>query len=89
LKPTGPDPKQRNRSEYRELTVALIRDQPAADAVEVAFSESARFYTLARHNPKFADILRLLREAAKKKRGVRVLFDSPEGEVIEDAEPAA
>jgi hypothetical protein len=28
---------------YREMTVALIRDHKDAGAVEVAFSESARF----------------------------------------------
>jgi hypothetical protein len=89
LKTTGPDREQRARREYREMTVALIRDNDEADSVEVAFSESARFYRLSRNNTKFDIILRLLREAGKKKRAVRVLVDSPEGEMIEDAEPAA
>ena len=74
---------------YRDMTVALIRDRQDADSVQVAFSESARFFRLSRQNPKFEDILRLLREAKEKKRAVRVLIDFPEGELIEDAEPAA
>jgi hypothetical protein len=71
------------------MTVALIRDRQDADSVQVAFSESARFYRLSRQNPKFEDILRLLREAHEKKRAVRVLIDFPEGDTIEDAEPTA
>ena len=74
---------------YREMTVVLVRDRQDGDSVQVAFSESARFYRLSRQNPKFEDILRLLHEAKEKKRAVRVLVDFPEGEVIEDAEPAA
>jgi uncharacterized protein YjiS (DUF1127 family) len=89
LKPTGPDPKQAGRRVYREMTVALIRDRQDAGSVQVAFSESARFYRLSRQNPKFAHILQLLREAHEKKRAVRVLLDIPEGEVIEDVEPTA
>ena len=69
---------------YREMTVALVRDHGDAAAVEVAFSESARFYKLSRQNPKFENILRQLRAAKDKKRVVRVLVDFPEGDVIED-----
>jgi len=67
------------------MTVVLIRDQADADAVEVAFSESARFYRLLRENPKFEEILRRLREAKNQQRAVRVVLDSPNGEIIEDA----
>ena len=74
---------------YREMTVALIRDHKDAGAVEVAFSESARFYKLSRQNPKFEDILRQLREAKDNKRALRVLVDFPEGDVIEDAQSSA
>ena len=31
---------------YREMTVALLRERKDLQAVEVAFSESARFYRL-------------------------------------------
>jgi len=71
---------------YREMTVALIRDRKDADAVEVAFSESARFYKVLRQNPKFEKILEHLRGAKEKKDSVRVLADFPEGDVIEDAQ---
>jgi hypothetical protein len=69
------------------MTVALVRDRQDGAAVEVAFSESARFYKLSRQNPKFENILRQLREARDSKRSVRVLVDFPEGDVIEDAQP--
>jgi len=74
---------------YQEMTVALIRDRQDADSVQVAFSESARFYKLSRQNPKFADILGHLREAHEKKQAVRVLLSIPQGEVIEDVESTA
>ena len=80
---TGP---KRGKLVYREMTVALLREQKEADAVEVAFSESARFYKLARQNPKFETILRRLREAMKRKIGIRVVVDFPEGDVIEDVQ---
>lgn len=67
------------------MTVALIREHRDADDVEVAFSESARFYRLSRQNPKFEEILRQLREARNSQRAVRVLLDVPHGDVIEDA----
>ena len=67
------------------MTVALIRERQDADEVEVAFSESARFYRLSRQNSKFENILRQLREARSSQRTVRVLLDVPYGDVIEDA----
>jgi hypothetical protein len=79
-------PKRRGKMVYREMTVALLRDRKDAEAVEVAFSESARFYTLSRKHPEFARILRQLREAMEKKSAVRVLVDFPEGDVIEDVQ---
>jgi hypothetical protein len=80
LKTDEPNPKR----VYREMTVALVRDHQDAAAVEVAFSESARFYKLSRQNPKFENILRQLRDAKGKNRVVRVLVNFPEGDVIED-----
>jgi hypothetical protein len=73
---------------YREMTVALIREQKEPEPVQVAFSESARFYRLMRNHPKFDSILRHLREAKTNGTVVRVLVDFPEGDIIEDAEPS-
>lgn len=87
--PRGSNPERQSRRVYREMTVVEIRESENADAVKVAFSESARFYRLSRQNPKFRDILRQLREARDKKRPVDVLVDFPEGDVIEDARPAS
>jgi len=85
----GSNPKRQGRRVYREMTVVLIREPDAAGAVEVAFSESARFYSLSRQNPRFESILRQLREAKVEKRVVRVLLDFPEGDVIEDVLPSS
>jgi hypothetical protein len=79
-------PNKRGKRVYRNMTVALIRDQPGADTVEVAFSESARFYTLSRTHPDHARILRELREARENRSAVRVLVDDPEGDVIKDVQ---
>jgi hypothetical protein len=84
-----PGPERRGGREYREMTVALIRDRIGTDAVEVAFSESARFYELSRKNPDFERILRRLREAWQKKLAVRVMLDLPEGDLIDDVEAEA
>ena len=73
-------------SEYRVMTVALIRDPKQSNAVEVAFSESARFYRLLRANPKFENILTELREAKEKQRPVRVLMESLESNTINDVD---
>jgi len=85
----GSNPKRQSRRVYREMTVVLVREPEAAGEVEVAFSESARFYRLSRQNPKFESILRQLREARNEKRVIRVLLDFPEGEVIEDVQPSS
>jgi hypothetical protein len=87
VKANEPNPKPPSQRVYREMTVALVRDRQDAAAVEVAFSESARFYKLSRQNRKFENILQQLREAKDKKRAVRVLVDFPEGDVIENVEP--
>ena len=83
------NPKQGGRC-WREMTVAFIREHKVregkeADGVEVAFSESARFYRLSRRNPKFATILRALQNARDRKQTVRVEVDFPEGDLIHDA----
>ena len=70
---------------YREMTVALLRERE--EALEVAFSESARFYVLSRRHPEFARIAGLLREAKDKKKPVRVLLDDRTGNAIQDAQP--
>ena len=74
------------KREYRVMTVALIREPKQLNDVEVAFSESARFYRLLRANPKFEDILTELREAKEKQRPVRVLLESPESNTIDDVD---
>lgn len=81
-------PKPQGKGAYREMTVALIRDRKGTDAVEVAFSESARFYKLPRKNPEFARILGGLQKAWERKLVVRVMLAVPEGDVIEDVEAA-
>lgn len=68
------------------MTVALIREPEGEEAVEVAFSESARFYRLLRVNPNFETIRATLREAKQKKRPVRVMMESPQSNVIVDVE---
>ena len=78
--------KRRGNQVYREMTVALIRDQKSAGAVEIAFSESARFYTLSRQHAEFARILQQLRAAKEEKSAVRVLVDFPEGDEIKDVQ---
>jgi hypothetical protein len=66
--------------------VALIREPKQLNAVEVGFSESARFYLLLRANPKFENILTELRDAKEKHRPVRVLMESPESNTISDVD---
>lgn len=73
--------------EYRVMTVALIREPEKADAVEVAFSESARFYKLLRTHSEFARVLRELRAAKDTKRPVRVMMETPQSNVILDVKP--
>lgn len=72
--------------EFRVMTVALIREPAQLDAVEVAFSESARFYRLLRAHPKFVGILTALRAAKEKRRPVRVRMEAPQSDTIRDVE---
>lgn len=81
-----PDPEAGPERVYRVMTVALVREQ--REAVEVAFSESARFYVLWRKHPEFARILLQVREAKTKNKPIRVLVDYPEGNIIYDVRPA-
>ena len=76
--------KGQGEREYREMTVALLRERKDLRAVEVAFSESARFYRLSKVNSQFARIWKELRKAKETKRSVRVLMESRNGSVIED-----
>jgi hypothetical protein len=71
---------------YLLMTVAMIREPQQQKVVEVAFSESARFYTVLRANPKFESILAELRDAKKEHRAVRVLLDAPQSNTISDVD---
>lgn len=82
----GRDTRTADKQEYRVMTVALIREPEEGDAVEVAFSESARFYRLPKASLEFERMLRELRGAKEARRPVRVLMDSPQGNLIEDVE---
>lgn len=72
---------------YREMTVAHIREQKGADDVEVMFFESARIYRLPRDNPRYAEMMRLLREAMASGRVLTIRLASLESEVIEQVQP--
>ena len=72
------------KREYRVMTVALIREPAQLDAVEVAFSESARFYRLLRANPRFEKNLAALREAKEKRRTVHVRMEAAQSNTIRD-----
>ncbi|HEV2804155.1 MAG TPA: hypothetical protein VGW57_04400 [Chthoniobacterales bacterium] len=67
------------------MTVAHVREQTAADAVEVMFLESARFYRLLRTNPKFDVILAQLRAAIAEQRSLQITLTRPEGDIIAEA----
>jgi hypothetical protein len=69
---------------FREMTVANIRDDVAADNVEVIFLESARFYKVSKHNPKYQEMMRSLRDAIARGRILRVRFASPDSDIIEE-----
>lgn len=89
---TTPDPKgaAAGSPDTRTMTVAHVR-QPVSggtEDVEVLFLESARFYRLCRSNPRFADVLPLLREAMRVGRPLRVRLASSGSDVIDDVQPA-
>lgn len=71
---------------FREMSAVHVRQEAGTENMEVVFLESARFYKLQRKNPKFEAILREVREAIAQKRRVRVVLDSPNGNVIETVE---
>jgi hypothetical protein len=72
---------------YREMTVAHIREPKGADDVEVMFFESARIYRLPRAHPRYAGMMRLLREAMSSGRVLTIRLASLESDVIEDVQP--
>lgn len=63
------------------MTVAHIRYQIRADAVEVRFLESARFYQLLRSNPNFDVILERLRRAIPEQQPLQITLTRPDGDV--------
>ena len=69
----------------RRMTVAHIREQTPADAVEVMFLESARFYQLRRSNPNFDAILQRLRAAIAQQEALQISLALPNGDIIADA----
>lgn len=69
------------------MTVALIRELKEAEAVEFAFSESARFYRLLRTHSEFERIFRELRRAKENRQPIRVLMESPQSDLIADVKP--
>jgi hypothetical protein len=81
---SGAGSERRGERVYREMTVVQIRDRKGADAVEVAFSESAQFYQLPRKSPDFQKFLRLLRDALAKRSVLRVRCTILHGDVIEE-----
>ena len=77
---------RRRKSIHREMSVAHIREPKGAEYVEVVFLESARFYKLPKKNPKYDEILKLLRDAMAKGRVLKVQFASLDSDVIEGAQ---
>ncbi len=78
------DSEKQGKRFYREMTVAHIREPEGADYLEVVFLESARFYRLLRQNPKYDEIVRLLRDAMAKGRVLKVRCASLDSDVIEE-----
>lgn len=70
------------------FTVAKVYLEKYSDpgSVKVTFYESARFYKIEKSNPKFNEMVRLLKEAIKKRKAVLVTLNSREGNVIERVE---
>ena len=57
-----------------KLTVANIFNRKSADHVTVTFFESARGYTLFRKNKNFPSLIRLVKEARKKRSLLQIKF---------------
>lgn len=88
------DARERKRDEkgttaFREVTPAHVREIPGAEFAEAMFLESARIYKLFKKNPRYAEIMKRLREAIAKRRVVRVLLDQPHGGIIEEVDASA
>lgn len=66
--------------------VARVTENKDADHAEVTFLESARFYRLLKSNKHYKESLALLKAAAANNTALRVLFTTPNGEVIEKVE---
>lgn len=79
-----PETGKQGRRQYREMTVAHIREMKAADHAEVVFLESARFYRLLSKNPAYGQVLRLLREGLAKGHALKVRCASPDSDIIEE-----
>jgi hypothetical protein len=69
---------------WREMRVAHIREREGAEAADVVFLESARFYKLPRARPAFDRILGQLREAMARGQAVEIRLASLDSDVIED-----
>ena len=71
---------------YREMTVAHIRGEKGGGDAEVMFFESARIYRLPRAHPRFAEMMRLLREAMAGGRVLTIRLASLESDLIEQVQ---
>jgi hypothetical protein len=80
------DLQKQEKSEFRAMTPAHIREAPAADDVQVIFLESARFYKLFKKNPAFDRIVDLLRDAIAKHDPLQIRLTSPQSDVIEEVD---
>jgi len=78
------DPRHDKKPLYREMTVGNIREQTGADAAQVVFLQSARFYRLLRTNPGYDRILRGLHSAMTKQAALRVRIAAQDSDIIED-----
>ena len=72
-----------DRSSFRHMTVAQIREQNGEDHVQIVFLESARFYKLFRTNPQYDALLERLRSNLANGRSVQVRITSPNNDIIE------
>lgn len=66
----------------RKMTVALVREAPEADFVEVAFFQSARFFRLPKSSTDFEASFRRLRTSQAEGRPVEVTLAASGSEEI-------
>jgi hypothetical protein len=78
----------KNKPYPRNMTVVKMRDAENADAIEVVFLESARFYRLPKETPSFDSIVALLKSAIENGKPVRVETASIDSSTIERIGPA-